>query len=167
MFCGKCGNNVVDGNFCESCGTQVGGEALAAVATTTVNNKKIWIIVGIIAAALIAIFAITQLGGGSSIVGTWEAVEMRWTDWNGEEQVVIIDSEEAAMHMTFNRDGSGRIEEFWDGEVEWSDSFTWEISGGRLHVDDGSGADPADFRVSGRRLYIEIFDESVTFQRVR
>jgi len=166
MFCGKCGNNVVDGNFCESCGTQVGGEAPAAVATTTANNKKIWIIVGIIAAALIAIFAITQLGGGNAIVGTWEAVEFRWTDWNGEEQVETLDSEEA-MHITFNRDGSGRIEEFWNGEVDWSDSFTWEISGGRLYVDDGSGADPADFRISGNRLHVEMFDESVTFQRVR
>lgn len=152
MFCTKCGNNMEGGQekFCPKCGTPTGAAPAPApavmppqggvAAAPKKNNKTLLII--LLVAAVIGIAAFFMLRDTTGLVGTWEAE-------SGRHSAVI----------TFNRNGSGVIREFWDGQLDWTETFTWEVSrDGRmigLALAGDTWVDWAEFRIIGNTLFVE------------
>ncbi|MCL2416059.1 MAG: hypothetical protein FWD01_04510 [Defluviitaleaceae bacterium] len=65
-------------------------------------------------------------GGGSPLVGRWEAVSVEWANYS-ESHIEHI--EEGEFIFDFFSDGNGAIT-----DREWTDDFTWSAEGGRIMI---------------------------------
>jgi len=99
--------------------------------------------------AAIMLFAtaalLTGCGSSNPLVGTWELTEGNWSD-----------------RMIFERNGNGRIEEWYHGELDWSGTFTWSSDNGSVTVVLEGNTMVFDYSISGRRL---TFDDEVWTRR--
>jgi|GEM_PF-1313463 len=84
--------------------------------------------------------------GGSSIVGTWEAVSIQF-EFDGEMETEYLDPGEFVM--VFSDDGSGEIR-----DADISVRLEWSTDGDQLTVTAFGESDSSTFNVSGSTLTI-------------
>jgi hypothetical protein len=121
-------------------------------------RKRLFILAVVSATALVALAA---CGGGSSLVGSWDAVS---TEFIGEEESYTEYAEEGESRFEFFSGGNGAMIE--SGRTN---GFTWSAEGGRLMITDSWGTNVLAYNISGRTLTITTGDrwgtQIMTFRR--
>jgi len=151
MFCSNCGHNLggVEGKFCPSCGNKavendapiVMQEQTVIMSAKPTSKKQYFVIAGAVIAVLIVAVVILFVNmNRSSIVGTWELVEI--TGW--DESTVASMGHWVEIYF---RDGTGI--NYIDGQP---DDFTWSTRGNSLTLTGGGWDYVLNFRVSRSEL---------------